>query len=183
MPLAPNRRLPSAFCLPSKLCCLSPADQSFFDGLTDIFFRRVPSEFAVNIITDFTIWYFYDFSVWFRIHCFSLLFSVLSNAPRKGAFHLRFICVHLRILVAFIRVHFCRQISQTRCDSSGTMSFSMASCTAPDDPGMQKIMVSLYTPATARESMAPEPMSSQERKRNTSPNPSRRLSRRLVTAS
>ena len=39
--------------------------------------------------------------------------------------------------------YFCRQISQTRCDSSGTINFSIASLTAPDDPGMQKIIVSL----------------------------------------
>ncbi len=38
--------------------------------------------------------------------------------------------------------YFCRQISQTRCESSGTMSFSIARRTAPLEPGMQKIMVS-----------------------------------------
>ena len=38
---------------------------------------------------------------------------------------------------------FCLQISHTRCESSGTINFSIASFTAPEEPGMQKIMVSL----------------------------------------
>ena len=50
--------------------------------------------------------------------------------PGRGAnFHYR----------AFVGYFFCRQISHTRCESSGTMSFSMARRTAPDDPGMQKM--------------------------------------------
>ena len=40
------------------------------------------------------------------------------------------------------RPYFCRQISQTRWESSGAISFSIASRTAPEEPGIQKIIVS-----------------------------------------
>ncbi len=58
--------------------------------------------------------------------------SVEENAGR--------VCGLLQVRV--MERYFWRQISQTRCASSGTTSFSIARRTAPEEPGMQNIIVS-----------------------------------------
>ena len=50
--------------------------------------------------------------------------------------------------------------SYTKCPISGTMSFSIASCTAAIEPGIVSMTTLLSTPPTARLSIAAGPMSS-----------------------
>src|SRR5262245_35586487 len=69
------------------------------------------------------------------------------------------------------------------CDSTGTSSFPLASPTAAVEPGSDTMTVRPATPATARDSIAAGPISAKDSERNSSPNPSRRLSRRATTAS
>ena len=50
-------------------------------------------------------------------------------------------------------------ISRTICASSGKINFSIASETAPVEPGVEKITVCCAMPAMALESIAAEPIS------------------------
>ena len=54
------------------------------------------------------------------------------------------------------RSHF--RASNTKCPISGTMSFSIASCTAAIEPGMVRMTTRSRTPPTARLSMAAGPI-------------------------
>ncbi len=58
-----------------------------------------------------------------------------------------------------LKKHFYFLISLTTCASSGSINFSMASLTAPVDPGMEKMAVFEFVPAIALDMNAAEPIS------------------------
>lgn len=60
--------------------------------------------------------------------------------------------------------------------SSGRINFVVASSTALEEPGIAKMGLPRVIPATARESMAPEPIWSQLNMRKSSPKPGRGVS-------
>lgn len=63
-------------------------------------------------------------------------------------------------LVAAIVESYEPPTNRAKCPSSGRISLVMARRTAAGEPGMEKISVCPRTPATARESMAADPISS-----------------------
>ena len=79
-------------------------------------------------------------------------------APFQGETHTRMLAIKsTACLHDALPDHF--RASYTKCPISGTMSFSIASCTAAVEPGIVRMMTLFSTPPMARLSIAAGPMS------------------------